>query len=111
MFLQKSFEEVRSKGCTIEIFGLGYVGFPLAVRLAISGFKVIGIDTNSSKIERLRNYDLLDSEISLKNEFLTAIQNKKLIPSEHSLSTNNQKIGIICVLPPYQPKKHLLMFL
>jgi len=50
MFLQKSFEEVRSKGCTIEIFGLGYVGFPLAVRLAISGFKVIGVDTNSSKI-------------------------------------------------------------
>ena len=54
----------------IEIFGLGYVGFPLAVRLATAGLNVIGIDVNSQRIERLKNNDLMDSEIHLKNEFL-----------------------------------------
>ena len=49
----------------IEIYGLGYVGFPLAVRLASSGIKTIGIDTNSERISRLEKNELMDSEIHL----------------------------------------------
>ena len=37
---------VDKKSFVIEIFGLGYVGFPLAVRLASAGFQIIGIDVN-----------------------------------------------------------------
>jgi len=40
--------KIRSKDCAIEIHGLGYVGFPLLVRLAISGFRTIGIDKDDS---------------------------------------------------------------
>ena len=48
------FEKIKSKSCIIEVFGLGYVGFPLSVRLASSGFKVIGIDVNPERITRLQ---------------------------------------------------------
>jgi len=52
--LKETLEKIISKYCSIQVFGLGYVGFPLSIRLAKSGFKVIGIDTDLTKIERLK---------------------------------------------------------
>ena len=57
---------VDKKSFVIEIFGLGYVGFPLAVRLASAGFQTIGIDVNQERIKRLENNKLKDSEIHLE---------------------------------------------
>ena len=50
--MQKLLDKIQSKSCIIEIFGLGYVGFPLAVRLASAGFQIIGIDVNQERIKR-----------------------------------------------------------
>ena len=36
----------------IEIFGLGYVGFPLSVRVSSARFRVTGIDTNCDRIQK-----------------------------------------------------------
>ena len=47
MTLEKTLELSRLDKFLVEIFGLGYVGFPLAIRLAKSGLKVRGIDINS----------------------------------------------------------------
>ncbi len=60
--MQKLLDKIQSKSCIIEIFGLGYVGFPLAVKLSSVGFKVIGIDVNVERITRLEKNELLDSE-------------------------------------------------
>ena len=43
MILQNTLNKIRTKDCVIEINGLGYVGFPLLVRLAISRYRTIGI--------------------------------------------------------------------
>jgi UDP-N-acetyl-D-glucosamine dehydrogenase len=40
---------------TIGIIGLGYVGLPLAVAFAEAGQDVIGLDTNATRVEALRN--------------------------------------------------------
>ena len=53
--LKKTVTKTKSKDCIIEIFGLGYVGFPLTIRLANSGFHVTGIDTDVDKIKRYEN--------------------------------------------------------
>ena len=100
MQLRKTLEAVQSKSFTTEIFGLGYVGFPLAVRLANSGLKVIGIDVSSQRIKRLKNNALMDSELHLKNEFLQSRQNKNLELSESLSRSEKPKIGIICVPTP-----------
>jgi UDP-N-acetyl-D-glucosamine dehydrogenase len=39
---------------TIGIVGLGYVGLPLAVEFAEAGQRVVGIDTNQSRVDQLR---------------------------------------------------------
>jgi UDP-N-acetyl-D-glucosamine dehydrogenase len=98
--MNKTLEAIKSKSFTIEVFGLGYVGFPLAVRLASNGFKVRGVDINSHRIERLENNELMDSEIHLKNEYIQCRKNKNLELATTPKETNEPKIGIISVHTP-----------
>jgi len=98
--LKDTLERIKSKNCSIQIFGLGYVGFPLSIRLAKSGFNVIGIDTDQKKIESLKNKVLLGSQMMLQKEFLESMQVGKFIPSVNPIKSENPNIGIICVPTP-----------
>ena len=100
MNLKESLERIKSKDCSIQIFGLGYVGFPLSIRLAKSGFNVVGIDTDQKKIESLKNKVLLGSQMTLKNEFLESVQAGKFVPSDNPIKSENPSVGIICVPTP-----------
>jgi UDP-N-acetyl-D-glucosamine dehydrogenase len=42
------------KGLNAAIIGMGYVGLPLLITAAQSGFKIVGIDTDQKKISNLR---------------------------------------------------------
>jgi len=46
--------KIASKEAVIGIYGLGYVGLPLAIRYAESGFHVIGFDIDQTKIDKLK---------------------------------------------------------
>ena len=105
MNLENTLESVKNKNIIIEIFGLGYVGFPLAIRLSKSNFKIIGIDVNKDRINRLKNEKLLDSEIHLKNEFLEVRKNRKLDLETETIKNQLPKIGIICVPTPIPTEK------
>ena len=98
--LEKTLDAILSKAFLIEVFGLGYVGFPLAVRLASGGFKVIGVDINPQRIERLKKNDLMDSELHLKNEFIHCRNNNNLELQYSPIKSEKPKIGIICVHTP-----------
>ena len=102
--MEKLRETIKNKECIIEIFGLGYVGFPLAIRLATNGFRVIGIDVNQERITRLEKNELLDSEISLKDEFIKC-RKGNLALSVTSSKNELSKVGIICVPTPIPSEK------
>lgn len=44
---------IEDRAAAVGIIGLGYVGLPLAIHFAKSGFPVIGFDLDSEKIEKL----------------------------------------------------------
>jgi len=44
---------LESRTATIGIIGLGYVGLPLMLRYADIGFKVLGIDIDAGKVDKL----------------------------------------------------------
>lgn len=92
--------KTKAKQITIEIHGLGFIGFPLAVRLAMSGFKVFGIDKDTNRITRLRNHELIESEIHLKEEFIKLLENGDLVFSSEPIKTQIPKIVIVCVPTP-----------
>ena len=92
MLLAETQEKIQEKSISIEIFGLGYVGFPLTVRLASSDFKVIGIDVNHERIERLKNKFTIEEnmiKISGRVKDSEDIERNKLIIDINSYIQNN----------------------
>jgi UDP-N-acetyl-D-glucosamine dehydrogenase len=105
MSLTETQKKIQEKSISIEIFGLGYVGFPLTVRLASGGFKVIGIDVNYERVERLNNNELMDSEIHLENEYITCRERNDIRLQTKPIKSLNPKVGIICVPTPIPSKE------
>jgi len=101
----KSLEFIENRHFLVEVYGLGYVGFPLAVKLSQSGLNVIGIDVNTNRINRLRENQLLDSEIYLKKGFEESKNKGKLILKNSPEKSELPKIGIICVPTPIPNEK------
>jgi len=106
LHLQETLEKINSKNCSIQVFGLGYVGFPLSIRLAKAGFKVIGVDTDLRKIQSLKNNSLSKTQVSLKKSFFEAIQNGNFVPSMVPIRTDLPRIGVICVPTPIPDGKN-----
>jgi UDP-N-acetyl-D-glucosamine dehydrogenase len=52
-YKQDLINKFNDKTALVAILGLGYVGLPLAVVFAESGFKVTGIDPNATKVNKL----------------------------------------------------------
>ena len=59
--------KVSQKESSIAVVGLGYVGLPLAMRFTKKGFKVFGIDKDSSRCKRLNSKKSFLSHISDQN--------------------------------------------
>jgi len=106
MLLEDTLEEVKSKNCLIELFGLGYVGFPFAIRLAMAGFKVKGVDINQERVQRLKTNSLMKSEEFLREEFFQVQQRGNFILSSSPANSEQSKIGIICVPTPVPDEKN-----
>lgn len=48
-------DKITSHSATIGIIGMGYVGLPLAIEFAKSGFSIIGFDLDESKVTAINN--------------------------------------------------------
>ena len=51
--LARFLERVADRRAVVGVLGLGYVGLPLARRFTEVGFRVLGLDNDPSKVERL----------------------------------------------------------
>jgi UDP-N-acetyl-D-glucosamine dehydrogenase len=52
-YLEQLTTRLRERDAVIGIVGLGYVGLPLTLRYAEAGFRVLGIDIDRDKVDRL----------------------------------------------------------
>ena len=57
-------DKIAGREAVIGIVGLGYVGLPLAVAFAQEGFKVIGVDVDTGKIDSLNRGESYVEDIS-----------------------------------------------
>jgi len=105
MELKETLDCLKKQKIIVEIYGLGYVGFPLAVKLSKEGLTIHGIDVNDNRIQRLKKNELLDSELDLKKEFVESRTNCKLELNNSPTKMDVPKIGIICVPTPIPTKK------
>ncbi|TAH69103.1 MAG: nucleotide sugar dehydrogenase [Anaerolineaceae bacterium] len=90
---------IRDKTAKVCVIGLGYVGLPLAVEKAKVGFKVLGIDQNTSRVSMLNSG--LNYIQDVKDEELRILVEKKTLAAVNDFSVLlGQDIIIICVPTP-----------
>jgi UDP-N-acetyl-D-glucosamine dehydrogenase len=94
--LSKNFQSKLST--TISVIGLGYVGLPLAISAAQSGYEVYGIDVDLVKIESIKNGKSPVEDIS-DPEIQNAISGKLKVGSDFS-PVEGSSIVVICVPTP-----------
>ncbi|MFL2763532.1 MAG: nucleotide sugar dehydrogenase [Dehalococcoidia bacterium] len=102
-------QKLLNKQAKISIIGLGYVGLPLAIALAKSGFEVCGIDTSKSKIQSIQSGKSYIEDIKSKDiATLTSSQGIKsplLKATTNYSSIKNSDVIIICVPTPLSKSK------
>jgi len=84
---------------TIAVVGLGYVGLPLALLFVQRGFRVLGIDLDEAKINKLRNGVSYISDIpdeAIQNSLYT----QAFTPVAHYNNLYLAEAIIICVPTP-----------
>lgn len=86
-----------AKETQVGIVGLGYVGLPLALRSLEKGFKTIGVDSDETKINKIKQGQspFLEEFIEERKELL-----KKLPVSTDPKNLKELDIIIVCVPTP-----------
>ena len=85
--LQQLKERIKSKKCIIGIYGLGYVGLPLALRFTAVGIKVIGFDIDPRKVATLNGGNSYIERIA-SSEISKALENGFAATSDFSRTSN-----------------------
>ena len=83
----------------VAVVGLGYVGLPIMLSAARSGYSVFGIDLDGKKVEEV-NSASIDFENIDKNEISKFIKSGMLMASTSFESIKDSKIILICVPTP-----------
>jgi UDP-N-acetyl-D-glucosamine dehydrogenase len=88
----------------VGILGLGYVGLPLAVEFARSGFSVTGIDTDAAKIARLNAGESYIDDVSSADLAALVRQGRLRFTSDFSELARMDTVDI-CVPTPLRKTK------
>jgi len=83
----------------VTVVGQGYVGLPLAIAAAESGFTVYGLDSAEEKIEKLNSGVSVVEDLS--NEMIVRnLKSKSYIPTTNPSVINESAVVLICVPTP-----------
>ena len=97
-------EKIRNHSAVVGVVGLGYVGLPLAVLQAKTGFRVYGIDEVAGKVERINRGENYISDV--EDQDLRDVVNKKQFTATSDFSTLGKcDIVLICVPTPLTRNK------
>jgi len=83
------------------VLGLGHIGLPTALAIALSGYPVVGVDVNPDRIDRIRNGQLKHSETGFDEKVRSALKTHRLeLRDKLGDSDRGSHVYIICVQTP-----------
>ncbi|MCS7103442.1 MAG: 3-hydroxyacyl-CoA dehydrogenase NAD-binding domain-containing protein, partial [Candidatus Korarchaeum sp.] len=93
-------ERILSRDAKISVIGQGYIGLPLALLLADSGFNVIGYDVNPEIVEELSNGKTrMESENGIRELLLKHLR-RNYLPTNDIQELIGSDIIVIAVPTP-----------
>jgi len=96
--------EIVNKKAKVGIIGLGYVGLPLAILFAESGFKVFGIDIDKDRVKRAKRGQSYILDVASR-QLKEVISKKRLQVTDDFSAIKKLDAIIICVPTPLKEKK------
>ena len=100
----KLIEKIKDRSAQIGVVGLGYVGLPLAVLQAKTGFSVIGIDEVPEKVDQVNQGNSYISDV-IDADLLEVVGRKRLLATTEFSALKSCDIVLICVPTPLTPNK------
>ena len=91
--------KVEDRTLKVGIIGLGYVGLPLAVEFALSGYDVLGFDVQAEKVEKVNNGINYIGDV-VNAELAKLAQEKKLTATTDYSRIKELDFIAICVPTP-----------
>ena len=83
----------------VAVIGLGYVGLPLAISFANSGKRVVGIDTDEKKCEKISSGSSYIKHVS-SSKIKDLVENKDFSATTDFSIIKSAKAVVICVPTP-----------
>ena len=94
-------KRIQNREIRVGIIGLGYVGLPLAIRFSEEGFKTIGLDIDTEKIDKLNRGESYIRHIDLE-KIINTVKNGFTATNKFNEIANIDVI-LICVPTPLGP--------
>ncbi len=101
MNLKRKIESYQAK---VGIVGLGYVGLPLATKIAEAGFQVTGYDINKENVDLVNSGNSYIPDLSCQ-KFMNLTKLNKIVASTNARFFSNVDIICICVPTPLNKTK------
>ena len=92
---------LAAKEALIGVVGLGYVGLPLALRFSEAGYRVLGFDIDTAKVEKLRRGVSYIEHIA--GERVERAVRSRLQPTADFSQAREADALILCVPTPLNP--------
>jgi UDP-N-acetyl-D-glucosamine dehydrogenase len=96
--------KIKARSAVVGVVGLGYVGLPLAVLQAKTGFRVIGLDEVPEKVARVNRGENYISDVDAA-ELRQAVETGRLSPTGDFRALRDCDIVLICVPTPLTRNK------
>lgn len=96
----KLIKKINNKSLKVGIIGLGYVGLPLAVEFANSGFDTTGFDYQQSKVDKVNKGENYIGDILPQTLSKVVLEEKKLRATNDYSKISNLDFIAICVPTP-----------
>lgn len=97
-------EKIRNHSAVVGVIGLGYVGLPLAVLQARTGFQVIGIDEVPEKVRQVNDGSSYISDVE-EAELRQALRGGRLSATDDFSLLKRCDVVLICVPTPLTQNK------
>lgn len=95
----KLIERIKNKEVSVAVIGMGYVGLPLMLRIAESGFKVTGIDLDINKVNMINQGNSYIEYIN-DEDIKSLVTNNRLDVKNNYNILEEYDVIIICVPTP-----------
>ncbi len=96
--------KLENRTATISVLGLGYVGLPLAVEFAKTGFPVIGIDVDENRLHKIKTGVLVSSDVDA-NTLSHLVSDGSFTLTSSYAAIEQCDVIIICVPTPLSKTK------